>query len=48
MIEIREEFPAARIIVLTIYRGDIQALRAIRTGAAGYLLRAAVKQIGTW
>jgi DNA-binding NarL/FixJ family response regulator len=44
MIKIREEFPAARIIVLTTYQGDIQALRAIRAGAAGYLLKSMVRK----
>jgi DNA-binding NarL/FixJ family response regulator len=44
MIKIREEFPAARIIVLTTYHGDIQALRAIRAGAAGYLLKSMVRR----
>lgn len=36
---IRSEFPCARFIVLTTYQGDVQALRAIRAGAAGYLLK---------
>lgn len=36
---IRAEFPAARIIVLTTYEGDAQALRAIKAGASGYLLK---------
>ena len=36
---IRNEFPAARIIVLTTYAGDVQALRAFRSGASGYLLK---------
>jgi len=44
MIKIREEFPAARFIVLTTYQGDIQALRAIRAGAAGYLLKSMVRK----
>jgi DNA-binding NarL/FixJ family response regulator len=44
MIEIREEFPSARVIVLTTYQGDIQALRAIRAGAAGYLLKTMVRK----
>ena len=44
MIKIREEFPSARIIVLTTYKGDIQALRAIRAGAAGYLLKSMVRK----
>jgi DNA-binding NarL/FixJ family response regulator len=44
MIKIREEFPSARIIVLTTYQGDIQALRAIKAGAAGYLLKSMVRK----
>jgi len=36
---IREEFPAARIIVLTTYAGDVQAVEALRAGASGYLLK---------
>jgi DNA-binding NarL/FixJ family response regulator len=36
---IRQEFPSARIIVLTTSGGDIQALRAFKAGAAGYLLK---------
>jgi DNA-binding NarL/FixJ family response regulator len=39
MIAIRGEFPDARIIVLTTYTGDAQALRAIKAGARGYLLK---------
>lgn len=31
--------PAARIVVLTTYRGDVQALRALKIGASGYLLK---------
>lgn len=37
--EIRREFPSARVIVLTTYRGDVQALRAMKAGAAAYLLK---------
>ena len=44
MIEIREEFPSARVIVLTTYQGDIQALRAIKAGAAGSLLKTMVRK----
>src|ERR1700684_1750988 len=44
MTKIREEFPSARIIVLTTYQGDMQALRAIRGGAAGYLLKSMVRK----
>ena len=36
---IREEFPSARIIVLTTYAGDVQAVEALRAGASGYLLK---------
>ena len=36
---IRHEFPEARVIVLTTYQGDVQALRAIKSGAMGYLLK---------
>ncbi|MGA2100010.1 MAG: response regulator transcription factor [Candidatus Sulfotelmatobacter sp.] len=36
---IREEFPNARIIVLTTYTGDTQVLRALRAGARAYILK---------
>jgi len=36
---IRGEFPEARIIVLTTYQGDVQALRALKAGARAYLLK---------
>src|SRR5215470_13095560 len=39
MIAIRREFPEARIIVLTTYTGDVQVLRAMKTGARAYLLK---------
>src|SRR5436305_9220235 len=39
MIAIRNEFPEARIIVLTTYTGDVQVLRALKAGARGYLLK---------
>ena len=41
---IRAEFPAARIIVLTTYKGDAQALRALKAGATGYLLKSALRK----
>ena len=41
---IRNEFPTARIVVLTTYRGDIQALRAFRAGACGYLLKSMIRK----
>jgi DNA-binding NarL/FixJ family response regulator len=36
---IRQEFPHARIIVLTTAGGDALALRAFKAGAVGYLLK---------
>src|SRR5580700_3301147 len=39
MATIRGEFPDAKIIVLTTYTGDVQILRALKSGAYGYLLK---------
>ena len=39
IIAIRDEFPEARIVVLTTYAGDVQAVRAMKAGAQGYLLK---------
>jgi DNA-binding NarL/FixJ family response regulator len=36
---IREQFPNARIVVLTSSAGDVQAVRAFKAGAVGYLLK---------
>ncbi|HEY6807031.1 MAG TPA: response regulator transcription factor [Pyrinomonadaceae bacterium] len=36
---IRKDFSDARIIVLTTYSGDAQAVRAFKVGASGYLLK---------
>lgn len=36
---IRELFPHARIVVLTTAAGDVQAVRAFKAGAVGYLLK---------
>jgi len=41
---IRANFPSARIIVLTTYKGDVQALRALKAGASGYLLKSALRK----
>ncbi len=38
-IRILSEFPDARIVVLTTYKGDAQVLRALRAGARAYLLK---------
>jgi len=42
LIAIRNEFPDARIIVLTTYTGDVQILRALKAGAQAYLLKSAM------
>jgi DNA-binding NarL/FixJ family response regulator len=42
IISIRNEFPDARIIVLTTYAGDVQVIRALKAGARAYLLKAKV------
>ena len=39
LIAIRNEFPEARILVLTTYKGDVQIMRALKAGARGYLLK---------
>jgi DNA-binding NarL/FixJ family response regulator len=44
ILKIREEFPDARIIVLTTYGGDAQAARAFKAGASGYLLKNMVRK----
>ena len=36
---IRREFPEARIIVLTIFSGDMLVLRALNAGAKAYILK---------
>jgi DNA-binding NarL/FixJ family response regulator len=41
---IREEFPAAKAIVLTTYNGDVQVGRALKAGAYGYLLKSMVRK----
>jgi DNA-binding NarL/FixJ family response regulator len=44
MTAIRTEFPTARFIVLTTYQGDVQALRALKAGASGYLLKSMLRK----
>jgi DNA-binding NarL/FixJ family response regulator len=43
MTAIRKEFPQARVVVLTTYSGDIQASRALKQGAVGYLLKSMLR-----
>ncbi len=39
ILAIRGEFPDAKIVVLTTYKGDVQILRSLKAGAQGYLLK---------
>jgi DNA-binding NarL/FixJ family response regulator len=41
---ITTEFPNARILVMTTYQGDVEALRALKAGARGYLLKSAIAE----
>jgi DNA-binding NarL/FixJ family response regulator len=43
ILAIRAEFPGARILVLTTYAGDTQAVRALKAGATGYLLKSSLR-----
>lgn len=44
IIAIRDEFPEARIVVLTTYAGDALAQRALKAGARSYLLKGNVRK----
>ena len=41
---LHREFPEAKVVVLTTYQGDAQALRAFKAGAAGYLLKSMLRR----
>lgn len=41
---IREEFPLARIIVLTTFSGDVLAQRGLKAGAQAYVLKCKVRR----
>ena len=43
MAEILKEYPKAKIVVLTTFSGDIQATRALKLGAMGYLLKGTLR-----
>jgi DNA-binding NarL/FixJ family response regulator len=43
IIAIRSERPAARIVVLTTYSGDVLARRALQAGARAYVLKSMVR-----
>lgn len=40
---IKSQWPPARILMLTTFRGDVTALKALKQGAAGYLLKNLVR-----
>lgn len=40
--KIRGQDPNARIVVLTTYEGDVQAVRALKAGACAYLLKSSL------
>jgi DNA-binding NarL/FixJ family response regulator len=42
--KIRGKYPKALFIVLTTYLGDVQALRALKAGAMGYLMKATLRR----
>jgi two-component system, NarL family, response regulator len=44
LISIRKEFPQARIVVLTTYKGDVLAQSALKAGALGYLLKSSLRK----
>lgn len=44
MVAICSEFPEARIIVLTTYKGDVQVLRALKAGARAFLLKSLLRK----
>nr|ACN18083.1 two component transcriptional regulator [uncultured bacterium BLR5] len=39
MISILKEHPKARIIILTMFEGDVEIQRALKSGACGYILK---------
>src|SRR5580658_5225948 len=41
---LRAQHPDARFIVLTTYFGDVQARRALKAGASGFLLKASLRR----
>jgi DNA-binding NarL/FixJ family response regulator len=44
MIAIRNEFPNARIVMLTTFEGDVEIQRALAAGARGYMLKSMAPQ----
>ncbi|MBB3120363.1 response regulator [Pseudoduganella violacea] len=44
LLAIRRDFPAARIVMLTTFKGDAQIQRAVQGGAAGFLLKSSLRR----
>jgi DNA-binding NarL/FixJ family response regulator len=44
IMSIRQEFPLAKIVVLTTFSGDVLAQRAIKAGAQAYILKSHVRK----
>jgi DNA-binding NarL/FixJ family response regulator len=44
MVKIIQQYPEARIIVLTTYSGDALIIRALKAGAQGYLLKGLLRK----
>jgi DNA-binding NarL/FixJ family response regulator len=44
ILAILSDWPNARFIVLTTYQGDVQALRALKAGASGFLLKTMLRK----
>ncbi len=40
---LREEYPHARVVILTTYRGDANARDALAAGACGYMLKSSLR-----
>lgn len=43
LVEIRRQWPQARVIMLTTYKADAAILRAVQSGAAGFLLKSTLR-----
>src|SRR6204780_2849239 len=44
IVAILKKWPGARCVVLTTYAGDVQATRALKAGAKGYLLKSMLRK----
>jgi len=41
---IRQKHPEARVVMLTTYRGDVQVMSALKSGASGFLLKGMLRK----